>query len=226
MNNLLSKRRIFFLQTEMDRLLISSMLFSVAMVLASLSHTSYPGSLFLVWNLFLAYIPYAITNWLQNKPSWIESRWKFVLVFAAWLFFIPNSFYILTDLFHLGEVHNLPLWYHLIMLISFAWNGLLLGIVSVRQMEKIMEGILGSTFNKWFFIYPVMWLNAFGVYIGRYLRFNSWDVITDPFNLLNDMLTIIIHPVGYKSAWGMVLSFSVFMTIVYIVLKRIGKAIS
>ena len=68
-------------------------------------------------------------------------------------------------------------------------------------------------------------VNALGVYIGRYLRFNSWDVITDPFHLLGDILTIIINPVEHKYAWGMVLSFSVFMTIVYIVLKRIGKMI-
>lgn len=224
MNNFLYKKRLFFLQTETDRLLVPSMLFSILMVVASLSHTSYPGSLFLVWNLFLAYIPYAITNWLQNKPDWIETRWKFATVFAAWLFFVPNTFYILTDLFHLGEVHNLPLWYHLIMLISFAWNGLLLGMVSVWQMEKIVALFWGP-YTKWFFVYPIMWISALGVYIGRYLRFNSWDVITDPFHLLKDILVIIIHPIEYKYVWGMVLSFSVFMTLVYFVLKRIGKII-
>lgn len=225
MKNILLSRRLFFLRTETDRLLVPSMLFSVVMVVASLSHTGYPGSLFLVWNLFLAYVPYVISKWLQQHPEWIEHRWKFTLSFATWLFFIPNSFYILTDLFHLGEVHNLPLWYHLIMLISFAWNGLLLGIVSVRQMERILEVYWGS-YTQWIFIYPIMWLNALGVYIGRYLRFNSWDVITDPFHLLGDILTIIINPIEHKYAWGMVLSFSVFMTIVYIVLKRIGKMIN
>ncbi len=225
MKNILLSRRLFFLRTETDRLLVPSMFFSVVMVVASLSHTGYPGSLFLVWNLFLAYVPYVISNWLQQQPEWIENKWKFTLSFVAWLFFIPNSFYILTDLFHLGEVHNLPLWYHLIMLISFAWNGLLLGIVSVRQMERILELYWGG-YTQWFFIYPIMWLNALGVYIGRYLRFNSWDVITDPFHLLGDILTIILYPIEHKYAWGMVLSFSVFMTIVYIVLKRIGKMIS
>ena len=225
MKNILLGRRLFFLRTETDRLLVPSMVFSVVMVVASLSHTGYPGSLFLVWNLFLAYVPYVISNWLQHQPGWIENRWKFTLSFATWLFFIPNSFYILTDLFHLGEVHNLPLWYHLIMLISFAWNGLLLGIVSVRQMERMLELYWGD-YTRWFFIYPIMWLNALGVYIGRYLRFNSWDVIADPFHLLKDILTIIINPIEHKYAWGMVLSFSVFMTIVYIVLKRIGKMIN
>ncbi len=225
MNTLSFGKRIYFLRTETDRLLASSMFFSVLLVLASLTHTSYPGSLFLVWNLFLAYIPYAISNWLHYQPAFIESRWKFLLVFIAWLFFIPNSFYILTDLFHLGEVRNLPLWYHLIMLISFAWNGLLIGIVSVRQMEKILEAKWGR-YTPWLFIYPIMWLNALGIYIGRYLRFNSWDLITKPLDLLSDIMTMLVHPIQFKGAWGMVLSFSVFMTVVYVVFKKIGKMIS
>ena len=70
-----------------------------------------------------------------------------------------------------------------------------------------------------------MWLNALGIYIGRYLRFNSWDVITDPFDLLSDIVKMLIHPIQYKYVWGMVLCFSVFMTLVYMVLKRIGKII-
>lgn len=225
MINLPITRRFYFLRTETDQLLASSMLFSVGMVVASLGHSGYPGSLFLVWNLFLAYIPYAITNWLQYRPSWVESNWKFALAFIAWLSFVPNSFYLLTDLFHLGEVKSVPNWYHLVMLISFAWNGLLIGVVSVWQMERLL-GLKFRKFSPWLFIYPIMWLNAFGVYIGRYLRFNSWDVLVDPFDLLYDIFSILLHPLQYKSAWGMVLSFSIFMTLVYMILKRIGKILA
>ena len=224
MFNLIFSKRLFFLRSEADRLLVTSMLFSVFMVVASLGHSGYPGNLFLVWNLFLAYIPYAISNWLQYRPRWIENGWKFAAAFIAWLFFVPNSFYLLTDLFHLGDVTNIPGWYHLMMLISFAWNGLLLGVVSVWQMERLLQ-LRWGRLTPWLFIYPIMWLNAFGVYIGRYLRFNSWDVITDPFDLLSDILTLLIHPIQYKYAWGMVLCFSVFTTLVYMVLKRIGKII-
>lgn len=225
MNALSFGKHIYFLRTETDRLLASSMLFSILLVVASLTHTSYPGSLFLVWNLFLAYIPYAISNWIQYQPSYLASRWKFLLLFIAWLFFIPNSFYILTDLFHLGEVRNLPLWYHLIMLISFAWNGLLLGIVSVRQMEKIFEAKWGR-FTPGLFIYPIMWLSALGIYLGRYLRFNSWNLLTKPLDLFSDIIMMLVHPFQFKGAWGMVLCFSIFMTLVYIIFKKIGKMIS
>lgn len=225
MNVLFFMKRLFFLRTETDRLLVSSMLFSILMVVAGLQLTGYPGSLFLVWNLFLAYVPYTISNWLQYQPGWIEHRWKFAMTFIIWLIFVPNSFYLLTDLFHLGEVDTIPRWYHLIMLVSFAWNGLILGIVSVRQMERILEVYWGG-YTKWLFIYPIMWLNALGVYVGRYLRFNSWDVIADPFHLLKDIITIMVHPISYNYAWGMVLSFSAFITLVYVILKRIGKMVA
>lgn len=225
MIQLITAKRWYLLRTETDKILITSMLFSVGTVIASLGHSGFPGSLFLVWNLFLAYIPYAVSNWLQFQPSWIENKWRFWTAFLVWLFFVPNSFYLLTDLFHLGEVRTVPNWYHLIMLISFAWNGLLLGVVSVWQMERVMS-LKWRNFTPWLFIYPIMWLNALGVYIGRYLRFNSWDVITDPFDLLKDIASILLHPLQYKFAWGMVLSFSVFMTLVYIILKRIGRIIS
>lgn len=225
MMNLTVARRWYFLRSETDQLLACSMLFSVGMVLASLGPSGFPGSLFLVWNLFLAYIPYAISNWLRYHPSWIDKGWKFCLAFIGWLCFVPNSFYLLTDLFHLGEVKSVPNWYHLMMLISFAWNGLLLGVISVWQMESIVAARL-SRFNTWLFVYPVMWLNALGVYIGRYLRFNSWDVLTNPFDLLADITSLLLHPLQYKFAWGMVLSFSVFMTLVYFILKRIGRILS
>jgi uncharacterized membrane protein len=224
MFNLIFSKRWYFLRTEADRLLVPSMIFSVLLVVASLGPSGYPGSLFLVWNLFLAYIPYAISNSVAYRPQWVENGWKFMLLFVAWLFFIPNSFYLITDLFHLGQVKSIPGWYHLVMLISFAWNGLLLGVVSVWQMERLLQ-IKWGNYNHWFFIYPIMWLNALGIYIGRYLRFNSWDVITDPFDLLSDIVKMLIHPIQYKYAWGMVLSYSVFMTLVYMVLKRIGKII-
>jgi uncharacterized membrane protein len=222
MLNSIVKNRLFFLRTETDRILFASILFSLAMVVAGIAYTGYLVFLFLVWNLFLAYLPYAITNWLHSRPGWIEDKRKFAVAFAIWLLFIPNSFYLLTDIFHLGEIRRVPLWFDLVLLFSFAWNGLILGIVSVRQMEKIAE-VFFSLRSASFFIYPVMWLNALGVYIGRYLRYNSWDVLLNPFELITDIGNMILHPIQYRHAWGMVFCFSVFMTMVYGVMKKLGS---
>jgi uncharacterized membrane protein len=209
--------------SEVNRMLTMSMIFSTALVAARMVYTGRFTYLGLVWNLFLAWLPYMMSSWLQQSPV-INSKWKFSAAAFVWLLFIPNSFYILTDLFHLNEHNNVPKWYDLALIVSFAWNGLLLGLLSVRQMEKLMEQYIGGR-HELFFIYPVMALNALGVYIGRYLRYNSWDIITNPFGLSTDILKMAAHPIHYKYAWGMVACYSVFMTLVYCTIKRIHKAI-
>ena len=216
--------RTIFFRSETDTMLTVSMAFSVMMVFIRIGFTGSGTFLFLVWNLFLAWVPYVLSAWLMLTPGWINNRLKFMLVLAIWLLFIPNAFYLLTDLFHLGYFRGAPLWFDLMMVVSFAWNGLLLGMLSVRQMEKI---ILGSfpALNEWLFTGPVMLLNALGVYIGRYLRFNSWDIITNPFGLVSDIAQLVLHPFRELYAWGMIGCFAAFMTLIYLTVKRLGKAV-
>jgi len=216
--------RIYLLKTEIQRLLLTPVAFGFLLLLA---RTVYTGGLtfaFLVWNLFLAFVPYFLSYTATLRPAWLESKWKFATVFTIWLLFIPNSFYMLTDLFHLYDSYSVPRWYDLLLIFCFAWNALLMGILSVRHMEKIIKAIWLYRFD-WLFIYPIMVLNAFGIYIGRYLRYNSWDVISNPFHLLADTFHILLHPVYYKNAWGMVLVFSFFLSIIYMTLRKLSKAV-
>jgi len=219
--------RILFLRTEMDRLLFLSMLFSILLVGARVIHTGRMSFVFLIWNLFLAYIPYFITCILAHRPHWIKNKLIFFPLFLTWLLFVPNAFYIITDLFHLVDHYNdrqVPQWFDLAMILSFAWNGLLLGVLSVRQMEHILLPQLSLRYEL-LFLYPIMWLNALGVYTGRYLRYNSWDVITDPFDLLEDIMSMIIHPLRHQVAWDMILCFSILMTLMYLMIKKVHKAL-
>lgn len=216
--------KIYSIKTELDRILLLSVCFSTLLLAARIIYTGTLTFIFLEWNLFLAFVPYFISQWVFKKPELIKSKWKFALIFFIWLLFIPNSFYIVTDLFHLHISQKVPLWYNLLMILSFAWNGLLVGILSIRQMEKIVQ-VLWRKENELLFVYPIMWLNALGIFIGRYLRFNSWDVITNPFRLAIDIFNILLHPFIYKNAWGMIFGFSVFMTLLYLTVKRISKLI-
>lgn len=209
--------------SEVNRMLTASMIFSTALVAARMAFTGRLTYLWLIWNLFLAWLPYMISSWLQQSAATTSKR-KLVIGAFVWLLFIPNTFYILTDLFHLSEHHNAPKWFDLSLIVSFAWNGLLLGLLSVRQMEKTVQRYI-SPRHELLYVYPVMWLNALGVYIGRYLRYNSWDIITNPFALMADIVSMMVHPLQYKYAWGMVLCFSVFMTLAYCTIKRIHKVI-
>ena len=90
-------------------------------------------------------------------------------------------------------------------------------------MEKIWEA-------KWqwsevFFIYSIMLLNALGIYIGRYLRYNSWDIISNPLGLSEDIVYLIIHPIRNRFDWSMILCFSLFMTLLYLTIKKLSKEI-
>ena len=207
----------------MEKVLILSCLFSLCLAFCRVVYTGQLLFLSLIWNLFLGFIPYVITRFLAHHADWIESKWKFALTTISWLLFLPNSFYIITDLFHLEERSVIPLWFDLALIFSFAWNGLLLGILSVREMEKIWE-------TKWqgsevFFIYPIMLLNALGIYIGRYLRYNSWDIISNPLGLSEDIVYLIIHPIRNRFDWSMILCFSLFMTLLYLTIKKLSKEI-
>jgi uncharacterized membrane protein len=139
-----------------------------------------------------------------------------------WLLFIPNSFYILTDLFHLADGHRdhrVPEWFDLALILSFALNGLLLGILSTGQVERLLAPE-ATRVGRWIFLFPVMVLNGLGVYIGRYLRYNSWDIVSNPFDLMGDIVPIVVHPVRYHNAWDMILCYAILLTLLYSLLAK------
>lgn len=198
-----------------------SCVFSIALVVLWMINTGTNHFIWLPWNLFLAFIPYVISYQLEQRPSWLESRWRFFTCLLLWLLFLPNSFYILTDLFHLRSYPNSSQWYDLVMIFSFAWNGLLLGILSVQQMERIVV----NTFlrgNEFLFLLPVMLLNGWGVYIGRVMRYNTWDVVANPVDLLNDAGAMALHPFQYTYAWAMIIVMGVLTSLIYLSIKRLS----
>ena len=202
-------------------LLISSS-FSMVLLIIRIMITGQWSYGFLAWNLFLAYIPFFISKWLKEHKKIIESRIRLLFVLSAWLLFIPNSFYILTDLFHLHNLNAGHQWFDLTMILSFAWNGILFGILSIRQMEILLKEAKGKWISA-LIICVVMWLNAFGIYIGRFLRFNSWDVLANPFSLFGEIYDIIFDPYDYRYVWAMVFCFGVFMIILYYTIKKLSE---
>jgi len=202
--------------------LLISCSFSIVLLCARVIVTGYDTYIFLVWNLFLAFIPYLISNWLTTSIATIKSKLRLAAAITAWLLFIPNSFYILTDLFHLDEIASAPKWFDLLLLLSFALNGLFLGIISLRQMESLLKQSNGKSFSL-LIIFAVMWLNAYGIYIGRFLRYNSWDVVAQPFSLFGELMHMMIHPFQNKMEWVMIFCYAVFMTLLYITIKKMAE---
>lgn len=212
----------FFLSGAMNEWLLASCCFSCLLLLGRMAVTTSLQYIFLLWNLFLAFIPYWITKDIEK----IEGKTKLFIVLTTWLLFIPNSFYIITDLFHFTHIRSAPKWFDLLLIFSFAWNGIVCGIISVRKIELIATFLLRKKSYPIFLIFVIMWLCAFGIYIGRYLRFNSWDIITDPFDLARGISYLLSHPFRNAYTWGMTLCYSIFMTFLYFTVKKLSELFS
>ncbi len=176
---------------------------------------------FLIWNLFLAWIPFMIsyfTYTLTLRRKWIY----FVIPVAAffWLIFFPNAPYILTDFQHLANPsQDLPVWYDVMMLIWFAFTGLLLGMVSLFLMQEIIRREFGHWLG-WGFVGLVAGLSSVGVYMGRFLRWNSWDILRNPKEIALYTLQRAQDP-GLQSI-GFTGLFAAFFLFLYITLYTFG----
>ena len=203
-------RKLFFEKSEIERSLIASFAFSISMVLFRVIYTGESMFLFLVWNLFLGLLPYFISSIITKKQY--DNGLHFYLFVTLWLLLLPNAFYIITDLFHLRDREIVPLWFDLVIIISFAWNGLITGVLSMRQMENLFNQ-KWKIKADWLYVFPLMFLNALGIYIGRFLRYNSWDVITNPLQLYTDVMHLILDPIKNRFDWSMIISFALLLTI-------------
>lgn len=207
-------------QTDTIDLLVLCNSFSLLLIGFRVWYTGNLRFAFLVWNLFLALVPLLLSSWILVRLK--DSPRKLWLPSLAWLLFLPNSFYILTDLFHLDMNKQVPLWFDLAVLLSFAGNGLLLGIVSIRQMETVFFRLTQKR-PAFLYLLPLMFLNGLGIYIGRYLRFNSWDIISDPLQLSRDLVYLFLHPLRYRFDWSMILCYTILLTLVYEAAKRLKR---
>jgi uncharacterized membrane protein len=142
--------------------------------------------LFLPWNLFLAAVPLMVSTVLVRLDARGASPWVLGALGAVWLAFLPNAPYILTDLVHLGHRPPVPFWYDLAMILSGAGVGLLSGYVSLADVQGVLARRWGAAVG-WAVSVGVLFLSAFGIYLGRVLRWNSWDVVTAPGALFRDV---------------------------------------
>jgi uncharacterized membrane protein len=197
-----------------------SSLFSVMVLAVRMAYTNEITFQFLIWNLFLAWIPYFISLTIFLFDEHLKSAWLLGILLFTWLLFFPNSPYIVTDLFHFRPRYVVPTWYDLILIYSFAWNGLWLGFLSLVDLHNWVK----KRFNEWlgwFFVLISLSLGSFGIYLGRYERFNSWDVVTNPFNLAREIFEKFMHPFSAPAilAASVTILFSAFLLITYLTLR-------
>jgi uncharacterized membrane protein len=187
-------------------LVISFLAFIFLLIIARFFYTNTKAYLFLIWNLFLAYIPFFISYQLVQ----VGKKAKLEIVFCGmiWLLFLPNASYIITDFFHLGQNNAMPQWYDVALLFSSSLVGLLMGVVSIIWMQEYLAHILR---NRWMnmAILLICVLSGFGIYLGRYLRWNSWDIISNPLALWQEIFALLWHPLAHPKMIGLTILFAV-----------------
>jgi uncharacterized membrane protein len=163
---------------------------------------------FLLWNLFLAWVPFWLSNLVLLMRKHDISNWLTLLPVGGWLLFLPNAPYILTDLFHLHRNSGVPQWFDLLMIVSTGWTGLLLGLISMINIHRWLREIVPG-FVSWFLMTGTAFAAGFGVYLGRYVRWNSWDILAQPKPLLRDIVHRLLDPFEHPALVGvtMILGF-------------------
>lgn len=162
--------------------LLAASALCAALVEIRTQETGDPYYRFLIWNLILAWVPLVLAI-----AAYARARRRVdalvVVLLVPWLLFFPNAPYLLTDFVHLGEGHA-PLWYDGLMLSAFAWTGLLLGYGSLYLVHAILRRALGAT-AAWIGVVAALALGSVGVYVGRFVRVNSWDALLHPLGVLD-----------------------------------------
>jgi uncharacterized membrane protein len=200
-------------------MLLFASLVSATMVLLRIYYTGQTHFTFMWWNLFLAWLPLLFA--LLAVRLW---RQPFLLLIPAlfWLLFLPNAPYMVTDLMHLNWRADAPLWFDVIMLFSFAITGILLGFTSLALMHGLIRRLAGALAG-WLFVGISLGLTSFGVYIGRFLRWNSWDVIANPTGVILDVLRIMRYPQDNLRTfvvWSLLTAVLVFTYVILVSLPR------
>lgn len=170
---------------------------------------------FLVWNLFLAWVPYALAVAIRSLHRRRVSTVLLVPLFMLWLGFLPNAPYLVTDFIHLRYRVGAPLWFDAVMLASFAWAGVGLGAASLRVCSRVVRVRNGALVAAGFVPLAAL-ATGFGIYLGRFVRLNTWDVATRPGTVLAHVFSPLVHPFGHPLAWLVTLTFALFFVVVYL----------
>lgn len=203
--------------SQIRNLLLASSVFSILLYIARYFIFGSMIHAYLVWNLFLAWIPFITARALYSRVSKVQR----VLFFAIWLLFLPNSPYIITDLVHLHQDNGKALfWFDLMMIVSFAWNGLLLGFVSLMQVHSYLHRFFRKRIT-WSFIYVILFLCSYGVYLGRFERYNSWDIVVHPLDIIYAISSDFLNPADNINTFGITFIIALFLTLAYLTLATL-----
>jgi len=205
--------------STIEKMLAASLAFTFLLLAIRVSIAHQTMYLFYVWNLFLAAIPLVISRRLGWQDTF---NFKSCLLLMGWLLFFPNAPYIITDIFHYENRPPLPMWFDLLLVLNAAWSGLMFGLCSLLQVELFLSRYLKPIWVS-IYINGSLVLCGYGIYLGRFLRFNSWDIITAPHQLFVASFQHIFNPFDHRGTWGFSLLFGISLILFYYTLKSFNN---
>lgn len=159
---------------------------------------------FLVWNLFLAYVPVGMILIYRHI---LRNRLSRLFMLGSWLLFFPNAPYIITDYIHLRYY---PTLLDFIIISTYALLGLIAGFYSLRVLQKNSKTLQRNWSIPFLFL-----LTSVGVYLGRFIRWNSWDIVNHPLQIVQDAAELFVHPIQNAWALGFIGGFTLLLIISY-----------
>lgn len=218
--------------SRMHRFLIGQMTYPI-LLSTFLSLALYLGRVYLsgrwviygnlVWNLFLAWIPYVFSVGAAALHRLLPKVGILLVVPGIiWLVFFPNAPYIVTDFLHLEQRPNVPLLYDILLLASFAWTGLFLAIASLRTMQVLVKIYLGNIMS-WFFVAVALGLSGLGIYLGRFERWNTWDLLFHFETILKETAKRMLNPMENLRFFGFTVLFTAFLLVCYLTFISVHK---
>ena len=158
--------------------------------------------------------------------AFVRARTRFdgllVVLLVLWLLFFPNAPYMLTDFIHLSDRSTAPLWYDALMLSSFAWTALLLGFASAYLVQVILKSFVGALWS-WCVLAVAFALASFGVYLGRFIGFNSWDALVHPARVAHVIGHQVENPFHHPRLVATLAVLTAFLLVGYAVLYAFAE---
>ncbi len=169
-------------------------------------------------NLLIAWAAFGSTLLLQTVLKRIRwSSWLGIGISAFWLVLLPNTFYMISDYIHLRSVPVNSLLFYVALFTSFIINSLILGFLSIflvhRELLKRVSARVAMLF-----VQLVILASSYGIYVGRVLRWNTWDIVTNFPSLVFDISDRLLHIFSYPTMISITASIYVLLASFYLLI--------
>jgi uncharacterized membrane protein len=160
-----------------------------------------------------------VFGWLLAKrlEQKLWKSWQSISLGILWLIFLPNTWYVLTDFVHITSTGQISELYDVVTMSLLVMVGFILGFTSLYLVHKQLLRRFSEPKTA-LLVLCVILVSSFGIYLGRDLRWNTWDVVSNPSGIILNVSDRLIDPFGHPRAVNVTSLFFVLISGVYFAL--------